>query len=74
MIRLTIIYCMVLNPTMCKPLEFVPADFRPITSEMDCLMGGAIGSTQFVIDHVDWFVKGWRCTHPEELVGRLEGK
>ena len=60
-IKLVVVYCMVLNPTMCKELEMVPDNYRPITSMMDCLMGGAIGSTSFVLEHTEWLVKGWRC-------------
>lgn len=41
MIHLVIVWCMVLNPTMCKKVEVVPTD-RAMTSIMDCLMGGVI--------------------------------
>jgi hypothetical protein len=46
MIRAIVLYCMVLNPNLCKVLEIVPSDGHPISSQMECLMGGAIFDAQ----------------------------
>jgi len=46
MIRAFVLYCMVLNPTMCRTLEIVPEDGHKITSQIECLMGGAIFDAQ----------------------------
>jgi hypothetical protein len=67
MITLTITFCMVLNGYICRSIEFQPADDRPITSINDCLMGGAIGSTSFMLEHAEWTVKGWHCRDSEHL-------
>lgn len=46
MIRAFVVYCMVLNPTMCRNLEIVPDDGHKIASQMECLLGGAIFDAQ----------------------------
>jgi len=46
MIRAFVVYCMILNPTMCRNLEIVPEDGHPIASQMECLLGGAIFDAQ----------------------------
>lgn len=65
MITLTVVFCMLLNPTMCRELEMVPID-HAITSPMECIMGGAIGGMQyeqmqFKLEGITWRVRGWRC-------------
>ncbi len=66
MLHTYVIFCMVLNPTMCMRYEIVKADtFEGAASQMDCLRGGAI----FAMEHaklnyggVDYETKGGvRC-------------
>jgi hypothetical protein len=73
MITLFVIYCMVLNPTMCRTLELVPADHE-IVSIPECIRGGAMGDiARFTLDHTQWQVKGWRCTErPTPMQAWLE--
>lgn len=57
-------FCMLLNPTMCRELEIVHADYSLATSTIDCLKGGAIYSGigfRFDLDGLQWQVKGTRC-------------
>ena len=65
MIHLIVTYCLVLNPTQCRSLEMVPDNYRPITSMTDCMMGGVIGGTKFVLDHAEWQVKGFHCNQED---------
>ena len=65
MITLTVVFCMQLNPSMCRELEMAPID-HAIVSTMECIMGGAIGGVQyeqqqFKLEGIVWRVKGWRC-------------
>lgn len=58
---LTAIFCLTLNPYLCSELQFVPEDYRAVISMGDCIMGGAIGTTTFIKEHQEYFVKGFRC-------------
>jgi hypothetical protein len=61
-ITLMVTYCMILNPTMCRVLEVIPAT-NAIASIPMCIKGGAMGDlVSFTLDHAEWRVKGWRCT------------
>lgn len=60
-ITLTVIYCLVLNGYICRTLEMVPQDGHEIVSIPECNKGGAIGSMQFTLDHMEWRTKGWKC-------------
>ncbi len=61
MISLFVVYCMVLNPTMCRVLELAPVDHE-IVSIPECIRGGAMGDIAgFTLDHAQWRVKGWKC-------------
>lgn len=62
MITLVVIFCLKLNPTMCRTMEMVPDDGHKVTSQMECIKGGAIGGMTFTMDHMEWKTKGWRCT------------
>lgn len=65
MIHAFVIYCMVLNPTMCMKYEIIPDNYEPVASVMHCLMGGVIFSGQHqYLDHngIAWETKGGvRC-------------
>ena len=62
MISLTIVFCMTLNDYICRELPFGHDDYQAITSLEDCMMGGMIGSTKFVMENAEWYVKGFRCS------------
>lgn len=66
MISLTVIFCMTLNPTMCRVLPYGHDDYSPITSLEDCMKGGAMSGMSFVMENADWFVKGFRCKEEPE--------
>jgi hypothetical protein len=61
MIELLVIFCMKLNPYMCKTLEMVPDDGHQVASQMECIKGGAVGGMTFMLEYVEYQVKGWRC-------------
>lgn len=61
MIDLVVIFCMTINPTMCRTMPMVPDDGHEIASIGECLRGGAIGGMTFVLEHTEWQVRGWRC-------------
>ena len=61
MITLAVKFCLVLNPYLCQTLELWPTDGSRITTLSDCLKAGAIGSTTFVQDHMEWRTHGWYC-------------
>ena len=65
MIVATVVYCMTLNPTMCRELRMVPDDYHAITSISECLKGGVIGSMTFKLDDIEWRTKGVRCIEVE---------
>lgn len=68
MITLVVVFCLILNPTMCKSLEIVPDDGREIASIEECLKGGAIGGMTFTLENAAWQVKGYRCQEkPTEM-------
>jgi hypothetical protein len=72
-----VIFCMTLNPTMCLRYEIVKKDtFETATSQMDCMMGGAIFAAQhatLVIAGVDYQTKGGvRCEADPPRVGAVE--
>lgn len=73
MITLVVMYCMILNPSMCRVLEVVPVDHE-IVSIPECIKGGAMGDTlRFTLDHIEWRVKGWRCQEkPTEVQAWLK--
>jgi hypothetical protein len=72
MITLTIIFCLTLNDYICRSLPFGHDDYQSITSIEDCMMGGLIGSTTFVKEHAEYFVKGFRCEAAPPRVGEVE--
>lgn len=61
MIKLVVVFCLTLNPYMCRTLEMVPED-HAIVSIGECLRGGAVGGMSFTLEHQEYTVKGWRCT------------
>ena len=61
MITLIVMFCLSLNQYMCYELRMVPDDYRAIASPMECLRGGAVSGMQFVMQHQEYTVKGWRC-------------
>ena len=65
MITLTVVFCMVANPYMCKSLPMGHWDYQAITSMTDCMMGGVIGGMTFTLENADWQVKGFRCTQDD---------
>jgi hypothetical protein len=73
-ISLLVTYCMVLNPSMCRVLEVVPATSE-IVSIPECIKGGATADlVTFTLDHTQWRVKGWRCTEKPRLVIRMSSQ
>lgn len=68
MIELVVVFCMTLNPTMCRTLPMVPDDGHEVTSQSECMKGGAVGGMTFTLDHIEWSVKGWRCTEKPNVV------
>ena len=68
MVILTVTFCMTLNTTMCRKMEMVPADGHAIASQMECIKGGAIGGMTFVLEHIEWRTKGWRCEERPNIV------
>lgn len=65
-IKLVVVYCLSLNPYICRTLEMVPVD-HGIVSIMECIRGGAIGGMTFELEHAEWKVRGWRCEEPRTL-------
>ena len=61
MIHLMVVYCLSLNPYVCRTLELVPADGHLIASQIECMMGGMMGSAEFRFEGALWFVKGAYC-------------
>ena len=68
MVTLVVIFCMALNPTMCRRLEIVPQDLHRIVSIPECIKGGAIGGMTFVLEHIEWRTRGWRCEERPALL------
>lgn len=68
MIHSFIVYCMVLNPTMCQTIEIVPADHQT-ASLMECMKGGMMGSSaEFTYQGARWATKGVQCREvPDEV-------
>lgn len=60
-ITLSVVFCLTLNPYMCRSLEMVPDDGHEIASLSECIKGGAVGGMSFTMDHAEWHVKGFRC-------------
>jgi hypothetical protein len=79
MVILTVVFCMQLNPTMCRTLEMVPVD-HAMTSVMECIRGGAIGGVQyeqqqFKLEGVVWRVRRYRCEErPSAVRAWVQGK
>lgn len=43
MIRAFVTFCLIANPYLCEaPVEIMPHDGRPITTPIDCMIGGII--------------------------------
>ena len=63
MIHAFVVWCMALNSTMCFEQETVPFDYRPITSVMDCAMGGMIFGMGHLTqrDGIVWVSHGVKC-------------
>jgi hypothetical protein len=75
MITLVVVYCLTVNPYMCRTLEMVPDDGRAIASIAECIKGGAIGGMSFTLEHAEWHVKGYRCQEkPTEVQAWLRDK
>lgn len=61
MVYAFVIYCLALNPTMCREFAYGAADHR-MTTIMDCAMGGmGQSSAAFSYEGAQWVVKGIRC-------------
>jgi hypothetical protein len=61
MVTVLVVYCLTLNPTMCRTLEIAPVDHETV-SVAECIKGGAnYAATTFRLDYADWTVKGWKC-------------
>lgn len=61
MIHAFVMYCMVLNPHLCKTQEIVPVE-GSVTSLTSCMMGGMMGSAaEFTYQGARWRIKGIYC-------------
>lgn len=69
MIHAFVVYCLVLNPTMCQTLEIAPVDGHRIASAMECMRGGMMGSSgEFTYQGAQWRIKGLSCREePSEV-------
>jgi hypothetical protein len=68
MIEVVVVYCLTLNPTLCRTLTVAPVD-HAATSVPECIKGGAIyEATTFRLEHAEWTVKGWHCHERENVV------
>jgi hypothetical protein len=72
-IQLFVVFCLVQNGYICRTLEMVPKDLHAIASIAECTKGGAVGSMQFTLDHMEWRVKGWRCVEKPLVVRQWLG-
>lgn len=67
MVHVFVVYCLVLNPSMCRILEIAPIDHKTV-SVMECIKGGAIyEATTFRLEYAEWRVKGWHCEEDRPL-------
>jgi hypothetical protein len=66
-IQLFVVFCLVHNPYLCRAIEMTPID-HAMTSTAECTKGGAIGGMQFTLEHMEWRVKGWRCTEKPKIM------
>lgn len=64
-----VVICLLLNGTQCQEIEIVPADYRAVTSVMDCAMGGMIFASGGITDREGalWRIKGIRCKTTGEM-------
>jgi len=60
MIHAFVVYCLVLNPYMCRQWELAPVDHK-IVSTADCMKGVMMGGSVFSYEGLAWFVKGGGC-------------
>ena len=69
MVHAFIVYCLMLNPTMCRTFEILPDDGYPIASVGECMRGGMMGSAEFTFESAQWYVKGVSCreTPPDDV-------
>lgn len=68
MITLVVVFCLTLNPYICRSLELVPEDGHKIASVGECLRGGATGGMTFTMEHAEWQTKGWRCVEKPSVM------
>lgn len=63
LIHAFVVFCLALNPTMCREQEIIRADYTYAASVTDCAIGGiSYGGTGFTDrDGAAWIVKGVRC-------------
>ena len=65
-VHLMVLYCMSLNPYICRAFELTPSDGHKIASIGECMRRGMVGSAEFEYDHTRWFVKGASCREEHE--------
>lgn len=67
-VEIVVVYCLTLNPTLCRTLTIAPVD-HPTASVPECIKGGAnYAATTFLLEHAEWYVKGWHCHERESVV------
>jgi hypothetical protein len=66
-VTLFVVYCMALNPYICRSYQIVPADHQ-LQTISECMIGGMVGSAEFRFEDADWFIKGAYCReNPDEV-------
>lgn len=58
MIQLVIVYCLIAHSETC--VEARPAFEQPLTP-MSCMMNAQFVAQQYVDQHPQWRLAGWRC-------------
>lgn len=58
MLSLVLVYCLASDPHQCQ--ERRPVFAEPLTS-MTCLIHGQLAGAEYVRQHPDWRLSGWRC-------------
>jgi hypothetical protein len=58
MIEMVLVYCMIGDPAQC--IEQRPVFEDPLTA-MACMMSAQTVAVEYVRDHPNWTLSGWRC-------------
>ena len=67
-VHLMLMYCMTLNPYICRAYELLPSDGHKIASVGECMRGSMMGSAEFDFDGARWFIKGASCREEHDGV------